>query len=44
MQDDHFYSLFTVEETMMLATSLKISNDCMSLKEKKLLVCLILKL
>ncbi|XP_037826696.1 ATP-binding cassette sub-family G member 1-like [Lucilia sericata] len=38
MQDDHFYSLFTVEETMMLATSLKISSNCMSLKEKKLLI------
>ncbi|KAM7353103.1 ATP-binding cassette sub-family G member 1 isoform 1-T4 [Cochliomyia hominivorax] len=38
MQDDHFYTLFTVEETMMLATSLKISNECMSLKEKKLLI------
>lgn len=38
MQDDHFYSWFTVEETMMLAATLKISNNCMSIKEKKMLI------
>ncbi|XP_037960649.1 ATP-binding cassette sub-family G member 1 [Teleopsis dalmanni] len=38
MQDDHFYSFFTVEETMMLAATLKISNNSMNLKEKKMLI------
>ncbi|TMW51269.1 hypothetical protein DOY81_003655 [Sarcophaga bullata] len=38
MQDDHFYAWFTVEESMMLATSLKISDKCLTLKEKKLLI------
>ncbi|XP_060661050.1 ATP-binding cassette sub-family G member 1 isoform X1 [Drosophila nasuta] len=38
MQDDHFYPFFTVEETMLLAAALKISNKCVSLKEKRALV------
>lgn len=38
MQDDHFHSWFTVEETMLLAAQLKISNDSMNMKEKKMLV------
>ncbi|KAH8378019.1 hypothetical protein KR093_008498, partial [Drosophila rubida] len=38
MQDDHFYPFFTVEETMLLAAALKISNKCVSLKEKRILV------
>lgn len=42
MQDDHFHSWFTVEETMLLAAQLKISNDSMNIKEKKMLVTIIL--
>lgn len=42
MQDDHFHSWFTVEETMLLAAQLKISNDSMNIKEKKMLVSIIL--
>ncbi|XP_013112641.1 ATP-binding cassette sub-family G member 1 [Stomoxys calcitrans] len=38
MQDDHFYSWFTVEETMMLAASLKISNNSMPIRDRKLLI------
>ncbi|KRG03429.1 ATP-binding cassette sub-family G member 1 isoform X2 [Drosophila mojavensis] len=38
MQDDHFYPFFTVEETMLLAAALKISNKCVSLKEKRILI------
>lgn len=38
MQDDHFYSCFTVEETMLLAATLKISNKCINMKEKRILV------
>ncbi|XP_017466229.1 PREDICTED: ATP-binding cassette sub-family G member 1 [Rhagoletis zephyria] len=38
MQDDHFHSWFTVEETMLLAAQLKISNDSMNMKEKKMLI------
>lgn len=38
MQDDHFYSFFTVEETMLLAATLKISNECIDMKEKRILV------
>ncbi|XP_053961340.1 ATP-binding cassette sub-family G member 1 [Anastrepha ludens] len=38
MQDDHFHSWFTVEETMLLAAQLKISNASMNMKEKKVLI------
>ncbi|XP_030561814.1 ATP-binding cassette sub-family G member 1 isoform X1 [Drosophila novamexicana] len=38
MQDDHFYPFFTVEETMLLAATLKISNKCVSMKEKRILI------
>ncbi|XP_030080305.1 ATP-binding cassette sub-family G member 1 isoform X2 [Drosophila hydei] len=38
MQDDHFYPFFTVEETMLLAAALKISNKCVNLKEKRILI------
>uniref|UniRef100_T1PFN6 ABC-2 type transporter n=1 Tax=Musca domestica TaxID=7370 RepID=T1PFN6_MUSDO len=38
MQDDHFYAWFTVEETMMLAASLKISNESMPIRDRKLLI------
>ncbi|KAH8403022.1 hypothetical protein KR222_003164, partial [Zaprionus bogoriensis] len=38
MQDDHFYSFFTVEETMLLAATLKISNKCVNMKEKRILI------
>ncbi|XP_004531236.1 ATP-binding cassette sub-family G member 1 [Ceratitis capitata] len=38
MQDDHFHSWFTVEETMLLAAQLKISNESMNMKEKKMLI------
>lgn len=38
MQDDHFYPFFTVEETMLLAATLKISNNCVNMKEKRILV------
>ncbi|XP_075152182.1 ATP-binding cassette sub-family G member 1 [Haematobia irritans] len=38
MQDDHFYGWFTVEETMMLAASLKISNNSMPIRDRKLLI------
>lgn len=38
MQDDHFFPYFTVEETMLMAATLKISNQCVSLKEKRTLV------
>ncbi|XP_061388837.1 ATP-binding cassette sub-family G member 1-like [Musca vetustissima] len=38
MQDDHFYAWFTVEETMMLAASLKISNESMHIRDRKLLI------
>lgn len=38
MQDDHFYTCFTVEETMLLAATLKISNKCINMKEKRVLV------
>ncbi|XP_022214908.1 ATP-binding cassette sub-family G member 1 [Drosophila obscura] len=38
MQDDHFFPYFTVEETMLMAATLKISNKCVSLKEKRTLI------
>ncbi|EDW03303.1 ATP-binding cassette sub-family G member 1 [Drosophila grimshawi] len=38
MQDDHFYPFFTVEETMLLAATLKISNKCVNMKEKRILI------
>ncbi|EDX03506.1 GD23174 [Drosophila simulans] len=38
MQDDHFFPYFTVEETMLMAATLKISNQCVSLKEKRTLI------
>ncbi|KAM8718010.1 hypothetical protein ACLKA7_004679 [Drosophila subpalustris] len=38
MQDDHFYPFFTVEETMLLAAALKISNKCVNMKEKRILI------
>uniref|UniRef100_A0A1A9WKJ0 ABC transporter domain-containing protein n=1 Tax=Glossina brevipalpis TaxID=37001 RepID=A0A1A9WKJ0_9MUSC len=37
-QDDHFYNFFSVEESMMLAASLKISDKSMNIREKKLLI------
>ncbi|XP_070132821.1 ATP-binding cassette sub-family G member 1 isoform X4 [Drosophila bipectinata] len=38
MQDDHFFPYFTVEETMLMAATLKISNKCVSLKDKRSLI------
>ncbi|BFF94823.1 ATP-binding cassette sub-family G member 1 [Drosophila madeirensis] len=38
MQDDHFFPYFTVEETMLMAATLKISNKCVSMKEKRTLI------
>ncbi|EDV57509.1 ATP-binding cassette sub-family G member 1 [Drosophila erecta] len=38
MQDDHFFPYFTVEETMLMSATLKISNKCVSLKEKRTLI------
>ncbi|XP_055916554.1 ATP-binding cassette sub-family G member 1-like [Eupeodes corollae] len=38
LQDDHFFPWFTVEEAMILAATLKISNNSMNLKEKHMLI------
>ncbi|KAH8267433.1 hypothetical protein KR018_001930, partial [Drosophila ironensis] len=38
MQDDHFFPYFTVEETMLMSASLKISNNCVSMKDKRTLI------
>ncbi|XP_030382849.1 ATP-binding cassette sub-family G member 1 [Scaptodrosophila lebanonensis] len=38
MQDDHFFEWFSVEETMLLAATLKISNKCVNIKEKRILI------
>uniref|UniRef100_A0A1A9V888 ABC transporter domain-containing protein n=1 Tax=Glossina austeni TaxID=7395 RepID=A0A1A9V888_GLOAU len=37
-QSDHFYNFFTVEESMMLAASLKISSKSMNIRDRKLLI------
>lgn len=38
LQDDHFFPWLTIEEAMMLAATLKISNNSMNLKEKHMLI------
>ncbi|CAD7079005.1 unnamed protein product [Hermetia illucens] len=38
LQEDNLFPLFTVQETMILAATLKISNKSMSTKEKHILV------
>lgn len=38
LQDDSFFPWFTVEEAMILAATLKISNNSMNLKEKHMLI------
>lgn len=37
-QDDYFYSWLTVEEAMLMASTLKISNKSMNMKERELIV------
>ncbi|CRK94326.1 CLUMA_CG007841, isoform A [Clunio marinus] len=43
LQEDHLYPFFTVNETMTIATNLKISDRCMSHDEKQLLIDQILE-
>lgn len=38
LQDDNLYPFFTVNETMTIATNLKISNRCMSHDDKQILI------
>lgn len=38
LQDDNLYPFFTVNETMRIATNLKISNRCMSHDDKQILI------
>jgi ABC-type multidrug transport system ATPase subunit len=38
LQDDNLYPFFTVNETMLIATNLKISSRCMSHKDKQILI------
>jgi len=38
LQDDNLYPFFTVNETMLIATNLKISSRCMSQKDKQILI------
>jgi ABC-type multidrug transport system ATPase subunit len=38
LQDDNLYPFFTVNETMLIATNLKISSRSMSQKEKQILI------
>lgn len=38
LQDDNLYPFFTVNETMTIATNLKISNRCMSHEDKQILI------
>lgn len=38
MQDDNLYPFFTVNETMLIATNLKISSRCMGHDDKQILV------
>jgi ATP-binding cassette subfamily G (WHITE) protein 1 len=38
LQEDNLYPFFTVNETMLIAANLKISNRCMSQKDKQILI------
>ncbi|KAL7042531.1 hypothetical protein ACKWTF_001178 [Chironomus riparius] len=38
LQDDNLYPFFTVNETMLIATNLKISSRCMSHNDKQILI------